>query len=210
MAGKSAREYEQISLDENSEIEDDAFNSYFSKRDTSQSESDLNISASESGTDVGESYLIDDADGPPPATSSKTGTGTAGGETRSRCRSAIASTEAARLELGSPSPTRRQAFSLSGYAGHPYFNSVDSNGSQEDSGSVRGGDSNMIEGLLCEIYDRVHVTTHNYKVDSDGFTEYSSNSDGAYLSSKGDSFQESTRLPKALLNSKGMPREDVI
>ena len=201
MAEKTAREYEQISLDENSELEDDIFSSYLAKPDTSQSESDLNISASESGTDICDSYLIDD--GPTAATTSSTPSRTAGSDGRARCCSAMTATEAAHTEMGSPS-NRRQTYSLAGYTGHPYFNSLDSNGSQEDRENEGGRrDSNMIEGLLCEIYDRVHVTPYNYKVDSDGFTDFSSNSDGAYLSSKGDSFQESQRLPKAHLNTKG-------
>ena len=211
MAGKAAREYEQISLEESSELEDEHFSSYSTKRDTSQSESDVNVSASESGTDACESYLIDDG---PTQTTLSTSSPTAGSSgSRARCLSAMTSAEAGLIERGSPSNSRRHGF-LAGYSGHPYFNSsLDSNGSLDELGGTGadGGteksrrDSNMIEGLLCEIYDRVHVTSYNYKkVDSDGFTECSSNSDGAYLSSKGDSFRESTRLPKAHLISKGM------
>lgn len=72
--------------------------------------------------------------------------------------------------------------------------------------SERRDSSSTLDGLLCEIYDRCHpagISRYSGSADSDGFTEYSSNSEGAYLSSKGDSFQESTRIPRALLQAKG-------
>ncbi|XP_071807451.1 TBC1 domain family member 30-like isoform X1 [Asterias amurensis] len=70
-----------------------------------------------------------------------------------------------------------------------------------ETSSLLRRDSSILDGLLCEIYDRCQLNSR-YSVDSDGLTEYSSNSEGAYLSSKGDSFQESTRLPKAQINTK--------
>ncbi|XP_022104007.1 TBC1 domain family member 30-like [Acanthaster planci] len=87
------------------------------------------------------------------------------------------------------------------------LDSRESDNSESPNSPTKGGplrrDSSILDGLLCEIYDRCQLNSR-YSIDSDGFTEYSSNSEGAYLSSKGDSFQESTRLPKALLNAKGI------
>ena len=85
------------------------------------------------------------------------------------------------------------------------LDSRESDNSESPTSPTKGGtlrrDSSILDGLLCEIYDRCQLNSR-YSIDSDGFTEYSSNSEGAYLSSKGDSFQESTRLPKALINTK--------
>ncbi|XP_071500881.1 TBC1 domain family member 30-like [Diadema antillarum] len=79
------------------------------------------------------------------------------------------------------------------------FDSFDSIETERDESEVRERKDSILDGLLCEIYDRCHTNIRPC-VDSDGFTECSS--DGAYLSSKGDSFQESSRLPKAILNAK--------
>lgn len=79
------------------------------------------------------------------------------------------------------------------------LDSFDSVETDQDGGELRDRKDSILDGLLCEIYDRCHASTRP-SVDSDGFTECSS--DGAYLSSKGDSFQESSRLPRTLLNVK--------
>ncbi|XP_077982252.1 TBC1 domain family member 30-like [Glandiceps talaboti] len=67
--------------------------------------------------------------------------------------------------------------------------------------------SSIVDGLLCEIYDRYHGPRSD-SFDSDGFTECSSNSDAVHLSSsRSDTIQDqlatrhSTRLHRAYLNT---------
>ena len=64
-------------------------------------------------------------------------------------------------------------------------------------------ESSIVDGLLCEIYDRYQYPRRGYSIDSDTFTEYSSTSD-AFLGKSGfDSERQSQRLSRELLNGKG-------
>ncbi|XP_033105562.1 uncharacterized protein LOC117107863 isoform X2 [Anneissia japonica] len=64
-------------------------------------------------------------------------------------------------------------------------------------------ESSIVDDLLCEIYDRCQPSRPKYSVDSDGYTEYSSTSEGAYHSSRGDGFNSTTpRLSRAALANK--------
>ncbi|XP_070557709.1 LOW QUALITY PROTEIN: TBC1 domain family member 30-like [Ptychodera flava] len=70
--------------------------------------------------------------------------------------------------------------------------------------------SSIVDGLLCEIYDKYHGHRSD-SFDSDGFTECSSNSDAVHLtSSRSDTIQQqlanrhTTRLHRAYLNTKSV------
>ena len=64
-------------------------------------------------------------------------------------------------------------------------------------------ESSIVDGLLCEIYDRYYFPRRGYSIDSDTFTEYSSTSD-AFLSRNGfDTERQSQRLSKESLKGKG-------
>lgn len=108
--------------------------------------------------------------------------------------------------------TNRTAVATSNQSSHKHhkFRTKKSDIRIQLSKKERIDSSSTLDGLLCEIYDRCHpvggISRLSGSADSDGFTEYSSNSEGTYLSSKGDSFQEKTRIPRAILQAKGIVR----
>ncbi len=69
--------------------------------------------------------------------------------------------------------------------------------------SSRSTRSSIVDGLLCEIYDRFHVPPwRGYSIDSDTFTEYSSTSDVAFLGGRSGE-RQTQRLSADFLTTKG-------